>query len=420
MLLKGVFAAGLFFALTLNSTAQYNTDVHALSTTALNRNKLYTAIIRSINNLSVPLNSDTEEKWSNAFYGIELIGHTSPWEKNRIHYAFDSIAYRSISFQRDLLELVYSNYPTGFDEEISSLSICTTNEKVFAMCMEYLLRNHPDNSHRLGYSTLTKNKFTNINHPIIHGWLAHLQETKISVMPIFCELLSPDFLPGNVIMYSIQRKDRNYPGIVLIRDSSGNFIRKGGKLFSVPQLARSLSDLPGYLTDGSTPQGIFRMHGFAVSESQFIGPTTNIQLTMPGELGLVSFLRSSTIRDSVWTEKWYSTLLQGHLKEYAPLYQSYYAGMAGRTEIIAHGTTVDPKYYSSKTYFPFTPTEGCLCTKEFWDPVDGRQTFSDQQLLVNAIKSAGGAEGYCVVIELNDKKEPVHIEEIAQFLTVKK
>ncbi len=92
-----------------------------------------------------------------------------------------------------------------------------------------------------------------------------------------------------------------------------------------------------------------------------------------------------------------------------PLYESYYAGLAGRSEIIAHGTTIDPHYYAGKPYYPLTPTEGCLCTKEIWN---GKRISSDQQKLVNGLLKAGGANGYCVVIEIDDKNAPVTLNDV--------
>ena len=98
------------------------------------------------------------------------------------------------------------------------------------------------------------------------------------------------------------------------------------------------------------------------------------------------------------------------------MYGSYYAGKAGRTEIISHGTTVDPEYYKGKTYFPITPTQGCLCTKELWSASNGSRVYSDQQKLINAIQQASGPDGYCVVIELDDKRQPVNINEVLPFI----
>ena len=90
--------------------------------------------------------------------------------------------------------------------------------------------------------------------------------------------------------------------------------------------------------------------------------------------------------------------------------------IAGRTEIIAHGTTIDPNYYAGKPYYPLTPTEGCLCTKEIWN---GKRIESDQEKLVNGLLQAGGANGYCVVIEIDDKNEPVMLKDLMPYLSVK-
>ncbi|MEO7768215.1 MAG: hypothetical protein ABIS01_12340, partial [Ferruginibacter sp.] len=226
-----------------------------------------------------------------------------------------------------------------------------------------------------------------------------------------------DFLHNHTILFSFQRKNRNYPGLALIRDSTGSFIKdENGTVFSVTQLARSINNLPGYLTNGNTPQGIFRMYGFDTSKSYFIGPTTNIQLTMPFETSLQHFFNDSTIADSIWTEDWYKKLLPGFLQNYQPIYGSFYAGKAGRTEIIAHGTTVDPQYYSGEPYYPQTPTMGCLCTNETWRDADGKRLESDQQKLVAALQMAGGANGYCVVIEIDDAQKPVSLTEIMSFI----
>ena len=221
-------------------------------------------------------------------------------------------------------------------------------------------------------------------------------------------------MPGQIVMYSIQRKNRNFPGLVLVRNGNGDFMRDSlGQNIFIPQLARSLTNLPGYIRNGNTPQGIFLMNGFGVSMSSFIGPSANIQLAMPNETSIKKFLGDSSISDSTWTIDYYNRLIPKELRNYLPLYYSYYAGMAGRTEIIAHGTTIDPVYYANEPYYPLTPSQGCLCTKEIWN---GKRIESDQQKLVNALLQAGGAHGYCVVIELDDKQKAVTIDDILPFL----
>ena len=415
MLTKQLIPATLFFIFSTQLFGQSNRPVYSPFTTTANRAKLYASIKWSINNLSVQLNDSSEDKWMAAFNAIELIYDKSPWESARIHYAFDSINCRSIAFQRALLEMVYTIYPNQFSKEIDKLAEATLNEKIFAMSAEYLVRMHHDSMVASKFISLAKAKF-NPGHPIIRSLLYTLERQPFKSNAFLKDIINENYLRGNIVMYSIQRKNRDYPGIVLIKDSLGKFIRDStGIVFNVPQLGRSLSNLPGYLTNGSTPQGVFRMDGFDVSQSAFIGPTTNIQLTMPWETTLQHFMKDSSILDSIWSEKWYGRLLPISAKEYFPLYGSYFAGMAGRTEIISHGTTVDPQFYHARTYFPLTPTEGCLCTKELWNEKDGKRVVSDQEKLVTALRKAGGAQGYCVVVELDDKQEPVTIKELASY-----
>jgi len=77
--------------------------------------------------------------------------------------------------------------------------------------------------------------------------------------------------------------------------------RSDGSIFSVPQLARSISNLPGFLTNDSTPEGIFSLQGIDTSKNVFIGPTTNIQLVLPFETAPNQFFHKSDLDDSVFT-----------------------------------------------------------------------------------------------------------------------
>jgi hypothetical protein len=120
--------------------------------------------------------------------------------------------------------------------------------------------------------------------------------------------------------------------------------------------------------------------------------------------------------DTGWNREVYRRLLPVSWQGYTPLYHAYYAGQAGRTAIIAHGTTINPAYYRGQPYYPQTPSLGCLCTHESWDPKTGQRLDSDQQKLVDAVKDAGNGIGYAVVINLSDKKAPVTLEEVLPAL----
>jgi hypothetical protein len=385
------------------------------------RNTLYRNIVQNTitKNLSLPLTVDTEENWMDAFGAIELLRYQSPWINGRITLAIDSIEKRSPSYQRALLELIFSSYPNQFVRQVSTLLNNCDDAKVFAMAVAYRIQNNlppfVDSKMENKISQLIKNKKDEaIVQQLLYGINAPTSQQK--KLPI-SDIISPRFLKKQTVLFSFQRKNRNYPGLALIRDTAGNFIKdENGNVFSVPQLARSISNLPGYLTNGNTPQGIFWMHGFNTSRTSFIGPTSNIQLSMPFETSLRHFFNDTNIDDTTWTEEWYKKLLPNNLANYLPLYESFYAGKAGRSEIIAHGTTVDPGYYLGEKYYPQTPTLGCLCTKEIWSDEDGKRLESDQQKLVNALQNAGGAKGYCVVIEIDNAQKPITLEEILSLI----
>lgn len=131
-----------------------------------------------------------------------------------------------------------------------------------------------------------------------------------------------------------------------------------GQVLKFPQLARSITNLPYYLNNGNTPQGLFKITGVDTSDNSGIGPTTNLQLIMPFENGPEVFFGTNT------SFIFHYNKLLGSLEKYQSLWESYQAGKIGRSEIIAHGTTINPQYYCHEKYFPPTPSLGCLCSPE--------------------------------------------------------
>ena len=420
MFLKFFFA----FLTMLASTqlfAQYDVPLYTSYTTEAARAKMNERLIKNsiTKNLLLPLSDSTEENWEDAFDAMEVMNYHAPFVQSKVEAAFDSIGVRSVSFQRALMELAYANYPGKFIMQTNVLLEETTDPKIFAVCAEYLLQHKKADAEKEILSKKLLEKFTDTayKNPVLFMLSTRLKSADVNQQPVhevLKDIVSKNFLPGQIVMYSFQRKNRDYPGMVLIRNADGNFVRdSSGNLFHLPQLARSISNLPGYLRNGNTPQGIFKMFGFGVSMSNFIGPTANVQMGMPVELSIQKFFDDSTILDSAWTIDWYQKLIPKKLQSYLPLYDSYYAGLAGRSEIIAHGTTIEPDYYAGKPYFPLTPTQGCLCTKEIWN---GKRLESDQQKLVNGLLEVGGANGYCVVIEIDDKQAPVAIKDLLPYL----
>lgn len=384
------------------------------------RVKFYDALVKWTINRNLASSLDNQQgqyDFRSAFWPMELVNYKSEFVKERLDYAFKQVNNCSISFQRGLLEIVYANWPDTFATQVIRLLHHTDHPKIFAMCAEYLMQGGKTQYRQIILQNFQQKFRDSLNNPILDMLSIRLSGKTPEKMPPLSELLSLRFAPGLTVLYSLQRPDRKYPGRAIVRKPDGTFVRdSSGKLFSVPQLALSISNLPFYLTNGNTPQGIYRMSGFAVSNSRFIGPTENIQLSMPFEIPIDSFLVSPLPgMDTVWNLQKYRLLLPQSWQNYRPVYHSYYAGKAGRTAIIAHGTTIDPAYYKGTTYYPQTPSLGCLCTFESWN-ADGFRQRSDQQRLVNAVKKAGNGIGYAVVINLADKKAPVSAEEVERVV----
>lgn len=391
------------------------------STLKVNREKMYRNLVQNgINkNLSVPLTDSTEETWQGAFWALELLQLKSLWINGRIDLAAEQMHGRSETFQRAALELLYSNYPGKYYQPVKLLLMQTSNAKIFAMCAAYILNSDNAAADANFLSVKTKQQLAlQPDNPVLQQLLYQVEHFNKPIAAVKIDgFLKKNYLPGNILVFSFQRKNRNYPGIVMVRNAEGNFIKDStGLYFSVPQLARSISNLPGYLSNGNTPEGIFRMKGYDVSTNGFIGPTVNVQLTMPFEKSPAHFYADSTITDTSWNINYYSNLLPKDVKDYYPIYQSYYAGKAGRTEIIIHGTTINPAYYKSQPYYPLTPTMGCLTSKEIWNEGTGQRLESDQQKLINALIPAGGPQGYTIVININDEQRPVLLYDIIPLM----
>ena len=281
--------AFLLIFLCLNLAAQKDAVPYAKNAIKANRLKDYRNLVNnSINrNLALPLTDSTEENWQDAFNAMELINYRSTAVDTKIRSAFNAVEKRSAEFQRAFLELIYTNYPKEFIPQMVLFLKQTSNTKLFAMCAEYLFMNNRKEEFR-DFLLRRMDEISVIHtEETINPFFTVLRNKlllKADNLPVLADLLNKSFLQNEIVMFSFQRRNRNYPGLAMVRGKDGIFIKAGnGNYFSVPQLARSISNMPGYLTNGNTAQGIFKMFGFGNSKSSFIGPTTNIQMVMPFE-----------------------------------------------------------------------------------------------------------------------------------------
>lgn len=234
--------------------------------------------------------------------------------------------------------------------------------------------------------------------------------------PPLADWFAKDWMPGHPVVYSLQRRDRRQPGLALVRGADGRFVREpDGRLFAVRQLALAASNLPGTISLGNTPQGLFTVVGRDVAASNpWIGPTPFLWTQVPLEARVGEFFHGAQ-PEAPWTRAHYREALPPRWRTHAPVYEAWLAGRAGRSEMLAHGMTQDTAWAEGRSWAPLAPSAGCLVTAEHWAE-DGSGRHSDQLRLLQAFSRGGATRGYLVVIELDDAPRPVQLADAAAAL----
>lgn len=347
--------------------------------------KLEQKLIQQIEStIQLPLNDTTYKKFEQAFWAMELMLYKPKNMESIIRNQCSILAKTPAQYQRAFLEMLYTNYLLHFNKEIELIWNTLANAKVKVMALEYL-------------------KAANIypstpNYSIDSAQWYFYQKEKNKHFTSYQEndFLDSNFLSNQILVVSFQYKNRNKPGYVMIRNQQHQWVKNNDDSnFKAIQLARSITNLPYYLTNGNTPQGLYKLNGFAISDNKFIGPTTNLQMSMPFEITNDSFFNYKT-NDA---HSAYKKLLAPFAAD-ENLWQSFYAGQLGRSEIIAHGTTINPAYYKKENYYPNTPSLGCLCSPELWNK-KGKKIYSAQQLWINELQKLNGGNGYLLVVEID-------------------
>ncbi|MCX8020749.1 MAG: hypothetical protein N2747_09675 [Chitinophagaceae bacterium] len=339
--------------------------------------------------LSLPFSPQSYRNWEVACWAMELMLYKPPKFEIKIPALLLQLPYHPAGLQRSFLEMLLTLYPRRFSKEVKLILPRLAHPKVKAMALEYLALNHifPDLSADSSFLQSDYYLHYKNNRQNSSGSLIQLHE-----------LLDTGFLKGQTVLVSVQHPDRNIPGRLMIRTAQHQWHRDHkGRIFSRPQLARSLSNMPWYLTNGNTPQGLFRITGTDTSSSLWIGPTINLQIVMPFEQNTpVPFFE-----DTLNSLRRYEQLL-GPLKKYPSLFQTYYAGRLGRNEIIAHGTAIPENFYLGRPYYPCTPSLGCLCSPETWD-ANGRLVRSSQKEWMDEVLRLQPFPQYLIVVEITEK-----------------
>ncbi len=337
--------------------------------------------------ISLPLSEENYKKWAGAFWAMELMLYQPAGYERTVLLQLKMIEKTSPDFQRSFLEMLYTLYPKQFGIDLKAIWKKLSGDKVKAMALEYMalagifpVIDQTESFYLSGYYSFYKKR-----------WQQQKEQ-----LPSKKDFLQADFLPGQNVLCSFQATNRDKPGYLQFRTGAGKWLTDDkGRILKFPQLARSITNLPYYLTNGNTPQGLFRITGIDTSDNNWIGPTTNLQMIMPFENGPAIFFGA----DTSFTIFYYKLL--GPLSKFTSLWQSYEAGKTGRSEIIAHGTTIDPQFYIKQKYFPCTPSLGCLCSPETWND-NGERMYSAQSDWIKLLLALKSQPVYIIVSEVKD------------------
>ncbi len=374
-----------------------------------------------------PLTPEKSGEWDGGFWGTRLLYLRNDLTRNAVRRGLRAAPRLDREFERSALETAYAVFPKEYVREVSRVARTTTNPKNFAMAAHYLSRARgAAPAARRSLRAQLRDKFPGLRlpdsastapHPILRMLdydLSGGRDRDMRRRPSLDSLLARDFLPGQPVLFSFQRRNRVYPGLAMVRRPDGTFVRQpDGTLFALPHLGMSLGNHPGYLTNGNTPQGIHSILGVGVTRNVFIGRTPFLHSTIPFEVTPPVFLHlSAGTPETSWTLEAYTGLLPAPWRGHFPMLEAYYAGEAGRSEMLCHGTTADPEPYRGMPCYPNTPSLGCMTAQELWSGRDGHALASDQLAILKAWLSAGNGRGFLVVVELDGETRPVDLADV--------
>ena len=358
----------------------------------------------------------TDEKlWLSILEDIELSNYVPRNLDSIFSNAFTQINSKSDLFKRRLIEASYTFYPDKYSNEIFEIYKSSRDQNVKTVAGFYLINSHSISLDTLQFINDLKS-FSNWEKSPLLYYLVNTLDKKNIQSPSLLELLKHNFNTEKTIVYSLQRKNREHSGIVVIKSGKGKFVKNNdGSFFANPHLALSVTNLPGIFRNGNTPQGIYTLVGTYVSPTETIGPSPNFIMRIPFEKPPSLFYHKKNKYDS-WNIEDYKNILPNNWKDYLPIYESFYAGKFGRKLIVSHGSTDNDKLFINYPTYPILPTKGCLSSKEIWDENTGKLIESDQVELINALLRSGNTFGYVIVVDIDDQEKDVTLEEIEKYL----
>ena len=368
-----------------------------------------------------PANGDEDSGAPGALWAIAFLNRDRAEGLGILQGALIAIDTKPVDFQRAVLSAAYTMSARESVPSIWPLLDRINTPREFAIAAYTMLKAQDSMETRAMLRAKLVAKFPDW---ISEGRLIALEHALTTdtvserrTRPPLIDLLAAPFRPGLPVIFSFQRPDRTHPGLAMVRGADGRFIRNAdGGYFTIAHLALALSNLPGTITNGNTPQGLFTIVGAGTATNPWIGPTPYLHSKIPKEATLAEYEHANI--EGEWSVARYESFLPSSWRNYFPFKEAWHAGLAGRDDMLLHGSTINPEYYRNNSYYPGTPSAGCLVAMEYWSKSDGRLMHSDQLTLAKAFTAGGMDRGYLVVVELDDRDQPVTLADVVADVVV--
>lgn len=379
--------------------------------------------------LALPPGAEADEKLPGALRAAALFNIEKDAVLAHLLAVLPTAADKSTAYQREVLTAAHTQYWNEAAPLIAALLPKIKTAREFAVAAYTLLRNDDAATQRQMLLAAMRRNFPDwIDEPRLQALERRLRvdpRDDLLLRPPLADLLAAPMFAGYPVVFSFQRRDRERFGLALVRGADGRFVRNAdGSYFNIAQLGLARSNLPGTITNGNTPQGVFVIKGTGTATNRWIGPTPYLESLLPVEAPVGLFdapyadveLPTITPEDNkrAWTAQSYERFLPASWRDYFPIKEAWLAGLAGRDEILAHGNTVNPAYYRGQSYFSAAPSAGCLVAAEYWSKDDGTLVHSDQLALVKAFVSTGKDVGYLVVVDIDDQPRAVLLGDVIE------
>ncbi|NJR71761.1 MAG: hypothetical protein HC782_00890 [Gammaproteobacteria bacterium] len=332
--------------------------------------------------ISLPVGVDPNNILPGALWNIGFLNVEKAAGLQLVRNALPTLTEKDASYQRGILSAAYTHYAAETAPEIQTLLARIATPREFAIAAYTLQRADDSPAMREFILATMRNVFTNWQ---IEPRLIRLNQVLnadlrqvLANRPPLIDLLRHSYGAGKPVVFSFQRQDRQ-------RFWSGSrawrrwqFVRNAdGTIFNVAHLAMPLP-IARHHHQWQHAGRAFTIIGAGTATNKWIGPTPYLESQIPVEATLAAFAHSEDKNQNPWTDAAYEAFLPQSWRGYWPFKEALLAGQAGRNEMLLHGTTINSDYYRGASFYPGTPSAGCLVAMEYWskDMVDCLKAIS--------------------------------------------